>query len=343
MNVFAALDVSQDLTAICVVDGAGAVLAEAKVQTCPEAITEWLSRHAGDVERVGMETGPLAVWLWNALTERGLPVVCLDARHANGVLKMMPNKTDRLDARGLAQIVRTGWFRAVQIKSHNAYVNRALLTARDTLVGMRVRLENEVRGLLKTFGVMFGKRVGGFKRRAEEIIARDLAVSPELVPVFEALMRARRDVLARIADLDRRIRVIARSHQTVRLLMTTPGVGPITAMAVVAAFDDAGRFRRSSSAGAYLGLTPRRYESGEISRNGRVSKRGDAFTRKCLFEAANAIYCRKLGGSRLRDWAKAIAERTGPRKAKVALARKLAVTLHAMWRTGTPFQEEVAA
>ncbi|WP_245696285.1 IS110 family transposase [Alloyangia pacifica] len=342
MNVFAALDVSQDLTAICVVDGAGTVLAEDKVRTCPDAISAWLAGQPGDMERVGMETGPLAVWLWNALTERGVPVLCLDARHANGVLKMMPNKTDRLDARGLAQIVRTGWFRAVQIKSHDAYVTRALLTARDTLVSMRVRLENEVRGLLKTFGVMFGKRVGGFKRRAEEIIARDLAVSPELVPVFEALMQARRDILVRIADLDRRIRMIARRHQTVRLLMTTPGVGPITAMAVVAALDDAGRFRRSSSAGAYLGLTPRRYESGEISRNGRVSKRGDAFARKCLFEAANAIYCRKLGGGRLRDWAKAIAERTGPRKAKVALARKLAVTLHAMWRTGTPFREGAA-
>lgn len=112
--------------------------------------------------------------------------------------------------------------------------------------------------------------------------------------------------------------------------MTAPGVGPITAMAVVAAFDDASRFRRSSSAGADLGLTPRRYESGEISRNGRVSKRGDGFTRKCLFEAANAILCRNQSGSRLRGWAKAIAERTGPRKAKVAFARKLAVTLHAM-------------
>lgn len=124
--------------------------------------------------------------------------------------------------------------------------------------------------------------------------------------------------------------------------MTAPGVGPITAMAVVAAFDDAVRFPRSSSAGAYLGLTPKRYESGEISHNGRVSKRGDGFTRRCLFEAANAIFCRKLGGSRLRNWANTIADRTGPRKAKVALARKLAVTLHAMWRTVTPFQEEAA-
>jgi transposase len=339
MGMFAALDVSQDETAVCVVSQDGTILAETKVATCPDAIADWLSTWRDGLERVGMETGPLAVWLWNALVSRNLPIICLDARHASGVLKMMPNKTDRHDARGLAQIIRTGWFKPVQIKSHEAYVNRALLTARNTLVGMRVRLENEIRGLLKTFGIMFGKRVGGFKRRAEEIIARDLVVAPELVPIFEALIKARHDILARISDLDRQIRAIAKEHATVRLLMTAPGVGPITAMAVVAAFDDIDRFKRSSSAGAYLGLTPRRYESGEISRNGRISKRGDMFTRKCLFEAANAIFCRNLEGSHLRAWAKAIAERTGPRKAKVALARKLAVTLHAMWRTNTPFRE----
>ncbi|WP_395818425.1 IS110 family transposase [Devosia sp.] len=339
MSVFAALDVSQELTAVCVVNQEGSIIAEAKVATCPDAITAYLECWSDELERVGMETGPLAVWLWNTLVARGLPIICLDARHANGVLKMMPNKTDRHDARGLAQIVRTGWYKAVQIKSHEAYVTRALLTARDALVGMRVRLENEVRGLLKTFGVMFGKRVGGFKRRAEEIISGDLSVAPELVPIFEALIKARRDILARIKALDSQIRTVVRRHKPVQLLMTAPGVGPITALAVFAAFDDANRFKRSSSAGAYLGLTPRRYESGEISRNGRVSKQGDKFVRSCLFEAANAIYCRNLGGSRLRDWAHSIAQRTGPRKAKVALARKLAVTLHAMWRTGSVFKD----
>ena len=342
MSIFAALDVSQDETAFCVVNQDGTILAEAKVTTCPDVIADWLSTWRDNLERVGMETGPLAVWLWNVLAMKDLPIICLDARHASGVLKMMPNKTDRHDARGLAQIVRTGWFKPVQVKSHQAYVNRALLTARNTLVGMRVRLENEIRGLLKTFGIMFGKRVGGFKRRAQEIIARELAVAPELVPIFEALIAARRGILDRIASLDREIRAIAKRHETVRLLMTAPGVGPTSAMAVVAAFDDIERFKRSSSAGAYLGLPPRRYESGEISRNGRISKRGDMFTQKCLFEAANAIFCRNLKGSRLRTWAKVIAERTRPRKAKVTLARKLAVTLHAMWRTGTPFKEVIA-
>ena len=287
MGKFAALDVSQEETAICVVGQDGGLMAETKVPTCPDAIAGWLAERASGLERVGMETGPLAVWLWNALTERQIPIVCIDARHANGVLKMMPNKTDRHDARGLAQIVRTGWFKTAQIKSHDAYVNRAMLTAREALVGMRVRLENEIRGLLKTFGIMFGKRVGGFRRRAEEILEGELAVAPELVSVFEALMQARRDILARIATLDSRIRAVAKRHATVRLLMTAPGVGPITAMAVVAAFDDASRFRRSSSAGAYLGLTPRRYESPCVENAGTMrpecSNGEAAFFMKCLF------------------------------------------------------------
>lgn len=166
-------------------------------------------------------------------------------------------------------------------------------------------------------------------------------------------MRARSEVLARIAVLDGRIRSIAKRHGTDRLPMTAPadlgfadlavGAGPVTALAVVAAFDDASRFRRASRTGACPGSTPRRCEPGEVSRNGRISKRGDAFTRKCLYEAANAIHCRNLGGPRLRGWARAIAERTGPRKAKVALAREPAVTLHAMWRTGTPFREATMA
>lgn len=342
MSVFAALDVSQEQTAICVIDGDGSILAEGEAATCPDAITAWLARSTPSLEKVGMETGPLAVWLWNALSAKGLPIVCLDARHANAALKMMPNKTDRHDARGLAQIVRTGWFKEVRIKSHGAYVVRALLTARDALVSIRVRLENEVRVLLKTFGILFGKRVGGFLRRAEEIIAGELAVAPELRPIFEALVAARHAIVDRIRTLDAQVRAVARQSEAVRLFMTAPGVGPITALAVAAAFDDASRFRRSSSAGAYLGLTPKRYESGEISRNGRISRRGDKMTRTHLFEAANAIMTRKIGGSHLRDWAVVIAKRTGPRKAKVALARKLAAILHAKWRTGAPFGDRAA-
>lgn len=342
MGYFAALDVSQEQTAICVVDEQGSTLAEGKVSTCPEASAAWFERKRLTPEKLGMETGPLAVWLWNELKARRLPIICIDARHANAALKMMPNKTDRNDAIGLAQIIRTGWYKEVRIKSHGAYVIRSLLKARDALVGMRVRLENEIRGLLKTFGVMFGKRVGGFMRRAEEIIANDLDVAPELRPIFKVLVAARRDILSHIKTLDARVRAVARRNAVARLFATAPGIGPITSLAVAAAFDDASRFRRSSSAGAYLGLTPRRYESGEVSRNGRISKHGDRMTRTYLYEAANALMTRKIGGAGLREWALALAKKTGPRKAKVALARKLAVILHAMWRNGSPFEDRAA-
>jgi transposase len=343
MNQYAALDVSMERTAICVIDETGRKLSEGKVATCPDAIASWLAERTVDLAKLGMETGPLAVWLWNELSKRGLPIVCLDARHANAALSMMPNKTDRHDAAGLAQIVRTGWYKEVRIKSHGAYVVRALLAARDVLVGVRSRIENEIRGLLTTFGVMFGKKVGGFARRADEIVAEELSVSPELRIVVETLVETRRGILDRIKVLDRRVQALAKESRTARLFMTAPGVGAITALSVASAYDDPGRFARSASAGAYFGLTPRRYESGEVSRNGRVSKRGNRLTRTHLYEAANVILTRGDRFSTLKAWGLRLAKASGFKRAKVAVARKLAVILHAMWKTSEPFRWSSAA
>ncbi len=200
MTTYAALDVSQEETAICVVDETGRVTAEKKVPTCPEAISTWLSRYAPDLVRAGRETGPLAVWLWNELHDRGMPIVCLDARHAHAALKMWPNKTDRNDAAGLAQIVRTGWFKQVQIKGRVSYEIRSLLTGREVLVRSRVKLENEIRGLLRTFGIIFGRAAGGFTRRADEIVAGELEASPTMRLMVEALMQARVAILDRIVN-----------------------------------------------------------------------------------------------------------------------------------------------
>lgn len=343
MNQYAALDISMEWTAICVIDETGRKLCECKVATCPDTITSWLGEKAPGLTKLGMETGPLAVWLWNELSTRGLPIICLDARHANAALSMMPNKTDRHDAAGLAQIVRTGWYKEVRIKSRGAYIVRALLAARHTLVGIRGRIENEIRGLLKTFGVMFGKKVGGFARRADEIIAEELSVSPELKIVIETLVAARRAILERIKVLDRRVHALARQSRTARLFMTAPGVGAITALSVASAYDDPSRFARSANAGAYFGLTPRRYESGEISRNGRVSKRGNRMTRTHLYEAANAILTRGDRFSTLKAWGLRLAKASGFKRAKVAVARKLAVILHAMWKADAPFRWSNAA
>lgn len=338
MPCFAALDVSQETTAICVVNEVGGIVAERKVATCPEAIADYLATNAPDLERLGLETGPLAVWLWNELAARRLPVICIDARHANAALKMRPVKTDRNDAAGLAQIIRIGWFKQVRIKSRDCYQVRSLLVARETLVRVRVKIENEIRGLLRTFGVLFGKRVGGFTQRAVEIVAGELDTSPEMRLIAEALMKARASVLDQIKALDKRLAAIARATPVVRLFMTAPGVGVITALSVASAFDDASRFKRSSSAGAYLGLTPRRYESGETSRNGRISKQGNMMTRKHLYEAATILLTRNLRFSTLKAWGLKLAKASGFKKARVAVARKIAVILHAMWKTNTPFR-----
>lgn len=345
MPSYAALDVSQETTAISVVDDAGRIRAEKKVATCPEAIAAYLNQKAPDLVRVGLETGPLAVWLWNELAARRLPVLCIDARHANAALKMRPVKTDRNDAAGLAQIMRTGWFKQVRIKSRDSYQVRSLLVAREMLVRIRVKIENEIRGLLRTFGVLFGKRVGGFTGRADEIIAGELDASPEMRLIAETLMKARASILDQIKVLDRRLMAVARANPTARLFMTVPGVGVIIALSVASSFDDASRFSRSSSAGAYLGLTPRRYESGETSRNGRISKQGSVMTRKHLYEAATTLLTRNLRFSKLKAWGLKLAKASGFKKARIAVARKMAVILHAMWKTNTPFrwsQEEAA-
>jgi transposase len=343
MTQYAALDVSQDATAICLVDEHGAVLRQAKVMTCPETIAQWLAKNTTALVRVGMETGPLAVWLWNELHAKGLPVVCMDARHANAALKMRANKTDRNDAAGLAQIVRTGWFKQVRIKTRTSYEIRSLLAAREVLVRVRVKLENEIRGLLRTFGVLFGKAAGGFAHRAHEIIAGELDASPPMRIVVETLMQARVAILDQVKVLDRQVLAIARTNATARLFMSAPGVGAITALSVASAFDDAARFKRSSSAGAYLGLTPRRYESGEVSRNGRISKHGNKLTRKHLYEAATTLLTRTTRFSRLKAWGLRLAKVCGFKKARVAVARKLAVILHAMWKTNTTFRWSEAA
>ena len=338
MKKYVGLDVSLEKTAVCIVDDQGRIVVERKVATLPEAIAAFVQEHVGEVERIGLETGPLAVWLWNELRALGLPAICIDARHAKAGLSMMINKTDRNDAVGLAQIMRTGWFRQVHVKSGASHVTRALLTSRGLLVGMRGDIDNQIRGLLKTFGILFGKRVGGFMKRAEELLSGELAASPELNKLVRTLLDTRSGLQSRIAGLDRDLMGQAKASDICRLFMTVPGIGVVTALSVWAAIDDPSRFAHSSSVGAYLGLTPKRYASGEVDLSGRISKCGDRDVRTHLYEAANVLLTRIKKPSALQAWGLRIAKRSGFKKAKVAVARKLAVILHRMWCDGSEFQ-----
>jgi transposase len=266
---------------------------------------------------------------------RGLDVTCLDARHASAALKMQMNKTDQNDAEGLAQIMRTGWYRSVHVKSLDAHRARALLGARAQLVGMTTRLSNHIRGVLKTFGLLPGAVRGlPFDRRVETLLAdRD-----DLASIVRPMLLAWRQLREQIAAFDKEVRALAKKDPICRRLMSVPGIGVVSVLAYVSTVEDPKRFARSRSVGAHMGLTPRQYQSGEIDRSGRISRCGDTLARTLMYEAAVVILTRVKRASSLKDWAQAIAKRSGPGKARVALARKLAVILHSIWRSGEAFR-----
>jgi len=335
MKHYLGLDVSLKLTAICVVDQTGSVMREGVVDSDPETIAEFVTSNAPSVVRIGLESGPTATWLWTELKQLGLPVICIDARHAKAVLKMQINKSDRNDAAGIARIMQTGWFREVRVKDLDSHSVRALLASRALLVKIKRDLENQVRGLLKNLGLVIGRaKLNVFAVRAEELIEG----RPELMAAVRPLLAARHAIEQQVDDLDHKVMRLARNNAQVRRFMTAPGIGPITALCFLATIDDPTRFKRSRSVGAYVGLTTRRYASGEIDWTGRISKCGDKMLRSYLYEAANVLLTRVAKWSTLKSWGVRLAKRSGLRKAKVAVARKLAVILHRMWIEGTEFK-----
>ena len=328
------LDVSLKQTSICVVNQTGSVMREGAVASDPEAIAAFVRSQAPGVVRIGLETGPTATWLWTELKRLGLPAICIDARHAKAVLKMQINKSDRNDAAGIARIMQTGWFKEVRVKSLDSHATKALLASRALLVKVKRDLENQIRGLLKNLGLVIGRaKFNVFAVRAEELIEG----RPELTAAVAPLLMARKAIEQQIADLDRKLRKLACQDAQVRRFMTVPGVGPITALCFKATIDDPTRFKRSRSVGAYVGLTTRRHASGEVDWSGRISKCGDAMLRMYLFEAANVLLTRVPKWSALKAWGTRLAKHCGLRKAKVAVARKLAVILHHLWIDETEF------
>ena len=287
------------------------------------------------IERAVIETGRMSPTICLGLRELGVPVMCIDARQAHQSLKAMrANKTDPHDAAGLAQLARTGFYKEVHVKSPAAHGVRSVITARSHLVEARVRLDNTIRGLCATFGYRPGAGQG--KAFLERIM--QAAHIPGLGDAIASLLSVRAELVEQIKEMDHRLRIIASQSQACEILMTIPGVGVQTSAAFAAAVDEAGRFRQSRDAGAYFGLVPRRHQSGELDWTGRITKQGDGTVRKLLYEAANSILTRSRETFALKTWAMKIAKRRGLKKARVALARRLAVIMHAMLRDGTLFQ-----
>lgn len=339
MKQYVGLDVSMEETSVCVIDEEGTTVWEGSIASDPAAIVRMLHRHAAHAAKVGLETGPTSTWLWHELRNAGVPVVCIDARHAQAALSMRLNKTDRNDAAGLAQLMRMGWYREVQVKQLAAHGDGALLASRALLVRHRCELENQIRGLLKNIGLRPAATKGtAFEQSVRALAARSALLKDVITPLLAAWSTLRLQIAVLSASVSRR----ANDSAVCQRLMTMPGVGPLTALAFSAAIDDPARFRHSASVGAYLGLTPRRYASGETDRMGRISRCGDALTRSYLYEAANVLLTRSRKTSPLRSWGAKLAKRAGFKKARVALARKMAVVMHRMWVDGTDFGAAVA-
>ena len=340
MDYYAGIDVSLKDSSVCVVDATGRILREAKVASEPEALVAWFRGLGLEVRRIGMEAGPLSQWLHTGLGEAGLEAVLLETRHVKAALSAMVVKTDRKDARGIAQLLRMGWFRPVHRKTLDAQEVRALLVGRKLLQSKLRDVELSIRGILRGFGL----KVGEVSKAKFAARVRELAAGQAMLEtVTEAMLTAREGLLAEFMTLHRRM--LARADAVCRQLMSAPGVGALVAITFRTAVDDPDRFRSSRSVGAHFGLTPKRYQSGETDVVGGISKVGDTMVRTALYEAANAILSRPVRFSGLKRWAMAVAQRRGLKRAKVALARKLACVLHRMWRDGSEFRwgQEAAA
>jgi transposase len=335
MTYYAGIDVSLKDSSVCVVDAEGRIVREAKVASEPETLAIWFRGLGLPLTRIGLEAGPLSQWLHAGLGAAGFAVVLLETRHVKAALSAMTVKTDRNDARGIAQLLRMGWFRPVHCKAADAQEVRALLTGRKLLQSKLLDVERSVRGILRGFGLKVGAvSKGRFAARIKELIAGQAM----LETVIGAMIAAREALLAEFQRLHRRMLVIVRGDEVCRRLMTAPGVGALVAITFRAAVDDPARFTRSKAVGAHFGLTPRRYQSGETDITGGISKVGDVTVRTALYEAANAILSRSIRFSALKRWALEVAKRRGLKRAKVALARKLGVILHRMWVDGSTFR-----
>ena len=335
MDHYAGIDVSLECCSVCVVDANGRIVREAKVLSEPEALIDWFRSLGFDLARIGLEAGPLSQWLYAAMKKVGLAVELLETRHVSDAFKAMPVKSDRNDARNIAQLMRLSWFRPVHCKSMGAQEIRAMLTARKLIQAKLQDIENSLRGILRGFGLKVGKTTKrSFAARISELVGGH----PALEAIATATLAVHMVLLREFNGFEKRMRAMSLLDAKARLLMSTPAVGPIISLTYASAIDDPSRFASSKRAGPLFGLTPKKHQSGETDYSGRISKNGDAAVREALYEAAHIILTKPIKGcAQLKSWAMRIARRAGMNKAKVALARKLAVIMLRMLKDNMPF------
>lgn len=288
------------------------------------------------IERVGFEAGTMSQHLFYGLQALGFEVVCMEARQVSAGLSAMRNKTDKNDARGIAHLLRSGWFNPVHMKSRASHAMRALLSSRKTVLRKVIDIENEIRGLFKIFGIRLPAQLDhpAFDDTVRPMIEGEDDLSYALLPLLDA-----KQVLYKtFVELDKRVKRAANTDSLCQRFMTVPGVGQIVALTFKAAVDCPERFASSRNVGAHFGLTPRRFQSGETDNPGRISRAGDVDVRAALYAAANSMMMRTLAWSSLKTWGMRLMKTKGRRRALVAVARKIAIILHRIWLDGSEFR-----
>ena len=334
MKTFIGLDVSLASTAICAVTEKGKITYAGSAESEPEALISAINKLDCDIAAVGLEAGPMSQWLHKHLSDAGLDVLLMETRQVKSILKASPIKTDQRDAEGLARLLQTGWYRPVHCKSVSSQEMRAILSARKSLQQGIINIELSIRGVLRNFGLKVGKvSKGDYEERIRELAQGN----PTLELTTSRLLEAREALRTQFSDIDNQTMRIAKRDPVCQQMMTVPGVGPVVALTVKSAIDDPDRFRRSKELGPYAGLIPKRNQSGEMDIVGRITKTGDASLRAALYQAATVMINRGTANW-LSAWALRVAARRGKKKATVALARRLCVVLHNMWKHETTFQ-----
>lgn len=313
----------------------GKVIHQGRTKTDPDLVAEYLKKFQLQLHKVGVESGSLSHWLVDELRQLDIPAICIDARKMAAVLSVQVNKTDKNDAKGIADAMRCNLYREVLQKSKKALELGTLMGSRRLVVQQKVQIVNAVRGFLKTYGLRLGPYGDkSFAEKVREKLSDNYALAREGI---EGLLNCHEKICEQLKILTLKVEEIAREDEDIKRLTSIPGVGVITAVSYKIEIDDPKRFKNSRAVGAYLGMTPKQYSSGETKKQGRISKCGSNETRFLLNEAATVMLTRSQRWSKLKAWGLKIQRKHGFKKATMAVGRKLAVIMHRMLMDKTDF------
>ncbi len=347
---YVGLDVASKKTQVCILNRAGKLYQQKEIKTHPAAIASYLRKYCrSNVEVIGLETGSMSSWLYHGLKASNLPAVVLDALHIHRFLSVRRNKTDVNDARGIAELVHKGldWLNVVHVKSAMCHEIRSLLTIRNQLVKQRMQSEMMIRSILRMHGGLIECKGSGNRTFREEAMflmgeiydKQNMDLRLRLIPILDLC----EEITKRMQQIEKELKYLAESEPIVKRFIDIPGVGPIIALSFYTAIEDPKRFNRVEDVGAYFGLTPRVYQSGETEIVGKISCRGNQMTRTHLVQAANVILTHTHSWSSLKAWGIKLSKKSGYNRAKIAVARKLAIIMLSMWRDNLPFYHNADA